>query len=97
MFSNFVFTCQVLFELFCVFFDFDREENEQLDFEALSQFDNPDYHVESIRAMKLYNRIKEVLAAVECPKKFTLADLLAPDAQRTELFIGSILNYSLHR
>ncbi|MED6168001.1 hypothetical protein PIB30_008023 [Stylosanthes scabra] len=77
--------------------DFLEEENEQLDFEAVSHFDNPELHMESIRAIKLYNRIKEVMAILECPRKFTLADLLTPDPQRTELFMGSILNFVLYR
>ncbi|MED6185818.1 hypothetical protein PIB30_060757, partial [Stylosanthes scabra] len=77
--------------------DFLEEENEQLDFEAVSHFDNPELHMESIRVIKLYNRIKEVMTILECPRKFTLADLLTPDPQRTELFMGSILNFVLYR
>ncbi|KAB1223090.1 putative kinetochore protein nuf2 [Morella rubra] len=47
--------------------------------------------------VKLYNRIKEVLASTECPEKFTLKDLIRPDTGRTEFFLSAILNFGLHR
>ncbi|QCD80603.1 kinetochore protein Nuf2 [Vigna unguiculata] len=50
-----------------------EEDNEQLDFDALEHLENPDLHVESARAVKLFNRIKEVLTDIECPRKFTFA------------------------
>lgn len=75
---------------------FRREDNE-LDFDALEHLENPDFHVESVRAVKLFNKIKEVLTDIECPRKFTLADLLMPDPYRTDLFLGAILNYLLDR
>ncbi|CAL0306517.1 unnamed protein product [Lupinus luteus] len=74
-----------------------QDDNEQLDFDALEQLENPDLHIESVRVMKLYNRIKEVLAALECPKKFTLNDLIAPEPNRAEFFLGAILNFCLDR
>ncbi|KAK7290609.1 hypothetical protein RIF29_05155 [Crotalaria pallida] len=74
-----------------------QDDNEQLEFDALEQLENPDHHVESVRAMKLYNRIKEVLDALECPKKFTLNDLIAPDPRRAEFFLGALLNFCLDR
>ncbi|KAK7359090.1 hypothetical protein VNO77_01036 [Canavalia gladiata] len=74
-----------------------EEDNEQLDFDALEQLENPDFHVESVRAIRLYNKIKEILTALECPRKFTFADLLMPDPHRTELFLGALLNFCLDR
>ncbi|XP_020213293.1 kinetochore protein NUF2 homolog [Cajanus cajan] len=74
-----------------------EEDNEQLEFDALEQLENPDFHVDSIRAIKLYNKIKEVLTALECPRKFTFADLLVPDPQRTEFFLGALINFCLDR
>jgi len=76
---------------------FRREDNEQLDFDALEHLENPDLHVESARAVKLFNRIKEVLTDIECPRKFTFADLLVPDPHRTDLFLGALLNFYLYR
>ncbi|KAL1312836.1 hypothetical protein HN51_039418 [Arachis hypogaea] len=92
----------LIFELYTrllIHLDFLEEENEQLDFEAVSNFDDPELHMESIRATKLYYKIKEVLAILECPRRivFTFADLLMPDTQRTEFFIGSIVNFVLYR
>ncbi|KAL4305281.1 Kinetochore protein [Arachis hypogaea] len=93
----------LIFELYTrllLHLDFLEEENEQLDFEAVSNFDDPELHMESIRAIKLHYRIKEVLAILECPGKFTFtftfADLLMPDTQRTEFFIGAIVNFVLY-
>ncbi|TKY60161.1 Kinetochore protein nuf2 [Spatholobus suberectus] len=74
-----------------------EEDNEQLEFDALEQLENPDFHVESVRSVKLYNKIKEILTALECPRKFTFADLLMPDSNRTELFLGALLNFCLDR
>ncbi|WVZ25124.1 hypothetical protein V8G54_003668 [Vigna mungo] len=74
-----------------------EEDDEQLDFDALEHLENPDFHVESVRAVKLFNRIKEVLADIECPGKFTFADLLAPDSHRTDIFPGALLNFFLYR
>ncbi|QCD84600.1 kinetochore protein NUF2 homolog [Vigna unguiculata] len=74
-----------------------EEDNEQLDFDALEHLENPDLHVESARAVKLFNRIKEVLTDIECPRKFTFADLLVPDPHRTDLFLGALLNFYLYR
>jgi len=68
-----------------------------LEFAALEQLENPDFHVESAQTIKLYNRIKEVLASIECPKRFTLKDLIRPDTDRTGFFLSSILNFGRHR
>ncbi|KAJ7946623.1 kinetochore protein Nuf2 [Quillaja saponaria] len=74
-----------------------EEDHEQLEFAALEHLENPDFHVDSVRVMKLYNRIKEVVSSLDCPKKFTLKDLLKPETDRTEFFLSAILNFCLHR
>ncbi|KAB1207031.1 hypothetical protein CJ030_MR7G011352 [Morella rubra] len=74
-----------------------EEDHGPLEFAALEQLENPDLHVESARMVKLYNRIKVVLASTECPEKFTLKDLIRPDTGRTEFFLSAILNFGLHR
>ncbi|XP_057422081.1 kinetochore protein NUF2 homolog [Lotus japonicus] len=74
-----------------------EEDNEQLNFDDLEQLENPDLHVESVRAIKLYTKIKELLDALECPRKFTFADLLMPEPQKTEFFLGALLNFCLDR
>ena len=74
-----------------------EEEHGQLEFAALDHLENPDFHVESVRIIKLYNRIKDVLASMDCPKSFTLKDLIKPASDRTELFLSAILNFGLHR
>lgn len=74
-----------------------EEEHGQLEFAALDHLENPDFHVESVRIIKLYNRIKDVLASMDCPKSFTLKDLIKPAPDRTELFLSAILNFGLHR
>ncbi|XP_061365812.1 kinetochore protein NUF2 homolog [Gastrolobium bilobum] len=74
-----------------------EEDNEQLDFDALEQLENPDFHLESVRAIKLYVKIKDALALLECPKNFVFTDLLMPDTHRTEFFLGALLNFCLDR
>ncbi|KAI8532152.1 hypothetical protein RHMOL_Rhmol11G0191400 [Rhododendron molle] len=73
------------------------EDYGQVDFAALEQLENPDLHVDSVRTMNLFRKIKEVLAALDCPKKFNLKDLIKPDADRTELFLSALLNFCIHR
>ncbi|CAK9178167.1 unnamed protein product [Ilex paraguariensis] len=74
-----------------------QEDYGQVDFAALEQLENPDLHVDSVRMMNLFHKIREVVASLECPKKFTLKDLIKPDSDRTELFLSAILNFCLHR
>ncbi|KAK7399677.1 hypothetical protein VNO78_10865 [Psophocarpus tetragonolobus] len=74
-----------------------EEDAEQLDFNALEQLENPDLHIDSVRTIQLYNNISEVLAALECPRKFTLADLIMPDPDGTFTFLGALLNFCLYR
>ncbi|KAK9929263.1 hypothetical protein M0R45_026367 [Rubus argutus] len=77
--------------------DFFNEEDGQVDFDALEQFENPDIHQNSLQSMNLCNRIKEVVALVDCPYKFTLKDLLRPESNRTEYFLSAIMNFHLYR
>ena len=74
-----------------------REEHGQLEFAALEHLENPEFHSDSTRIVKLYNRVKQVMASLDCPKSFTLKDLIKPDSARTELFLSAILNFSLYR
>ncbi|KAM1392482.1 hypothetical protein ACFX2I_020053 [Malus domestica] len=76
---------------------FHEEDYGQVEFSALEQLENPDFHTDSVRTMKLYNRIKEVVALVDCPKRFTLKDMIKPETDRTEYFVSALLNFSLHR
>ncbi|CAH1432236.1 unnamed protein product [Lactuca virosa] len=46
--------------------------------------------------MNLFNKIRELISALDCPWKFTLKDLLKPEADRTEFFLGTILNFLIH-
>lgn len=80
-----------------VCFLFCREDQGQLDFGALEQLENPDLHVGSVQMMNLYSRLKQVVSSVDCPMKFTLKDLIRPDATRTEYFVSAILNFCLHK
>ncbi|KAL6345649.1 hypothetical protein AAG906_017384 [Vitis piasezkii] len=74
-----------------------QEDPGQIEFAALEQLENPDWHRDSVRVMNLYSKIKELVASLECPKKFTLKDLIRPDRDRTERFLGTILNFFLHK
>ncbi|GLT61619.1 hypothetical protein SLA2020_343140 [Shorea laevis] len=74
-----------------------EDEQGQVEFSALEQLENPDLHVGSVQVMNLYSRIKGVVASLDCPMQFNLKDLIRPDAARTEFFIGTILNFCLHK
>ncbi|XP_062000301.1 kinetochore protein NUF2 homolog [Rosa rugosa] len=78
-------------------FDFLPEEDEQVDFDALELLENPDFHDKSARSIKLYNTLKQVVALLDCPKKFIYADLIRPDPNRTEVFLSALLNYHVYR
>ncbi|KAK3016314.1 hypothetical protein RJ639_007294 [Escallonia herrerae] len=86
-----------LYTLILIHIDFLPEDHGQVDFAALEQFENPDLHIDSVRTMNLFHKIRELIAALDCPKKFTLKDLIKPDVDRTEFFLGAILNFFLHR
>ncbi|KAJ0099537.1 hypothetical protein Patl1_19932 [Pistacia atlantica] len=87
-----------LYTRLLIYLDILHEEDQgQLEFGALEQLENPDLHVGSVQIMNLYSRIKEVVSSVDCPMKFTLKDLVRPDATRTEYFVSAILNFCLHK
>ncbi|KAI3445639.1 hypothetical protein Pfo_002304 [Paulownia fortunei] len=74
-----------------------QEDQGQMEFGALEQLENPDYHAHSVQLMNLYNKIRQLVAAVNCPKAFTPKDLIKPEPERTELFLSALLNFHLHR
>ncbi|KAI3412608.1 uncharacterized protein J3R85_017138 [Psidium guajava] len=80
-----------------IYLDSFQEEDGQMEFAALEQLENPDFHVESVRKMNLYGRVKEVVASLQCPTQFSLKDLVKPDAERTEIFVSAILNFCFHK
>ncbi|PNX97776.1 kinetochore Nuf2-like protein [Trifolium pratense] len=65
-----------------------REDGGQLEFHSLEHLEIPDLHVGSVRIIKLYNKIKEMLNFV---------DLLKPDPHRIECFLDALLNLCLDR
>ncbi|XP_073272044.1 kinetochore protein NUF2 homolog isoform X3 [Primulina huaijiensis] len=73
------------------------EDYGQMEFGALEQLENPDTHVHSIQLMNLYNKIRELVTAINCPKSFTPKDLIKPEPDRTEHFLSALLNFYLHR
>ncbi|KAJ0743846.1 putative kinetochore protein Nuf2 [Helianthus annuus] len=75
-----------------------QEDSGLLEFADLDQLENPDLHVDSVRMMSLFRKVREVIDAI-CPKMFvfTLRDLVKPDPDRTEFFVGAILNFCLYR
>ncbi|KAK7319079.1 hypothetical protein RJT34_03792 [Clitoria ternatea] len=75
----------------------DEDSDHQLEFDALEQLENPDLHVDSVRAIKLYNNLKNALTVLKCPQDFTFAHLLIPDPNVTELFFGALLNFAVYR
>ncbi|XVF30594.1 hypothetical protein REPUB_Repub16aG0071600 [Reevesia pubescens] len=74
-----------------------EEDQGQVEFSALEQFENPDLLIGSIQVMNLYSRLREVVASLNCPMQFNLRDLVKPDPARTEFFISSILNFCLYK
>ncbi|KAI4341999.1 hypothetical protein MLD38_026663 [Melastoma candidum] len=80
-----------------VYLDSFTEEDGQIQFAALEQLENPDFHVESVRNVNLFVKLRDVIASLDCPKKFTFKDLVKPDAERTEVFVSAILNYCFHK
>ncbi|KAG7585076.1 Kinetochore protein Nuf2 [Arabidopsis thaliana x Arabidopsis arenosa] len=75
----------------------DEEEKEQVDYEALEHFENPEHHATSMQSMKLYYKVKDMLRMLHCPLKITYKDLLRPESSRTECFFSSLLNYGLYK
>lgn len=74
-----------------------KDEHGQMEFEALEHIENPEHHSYSIQIMNLFVKLQHLLAAINCPKPFTPRDLIKPEPDRTELFIGALLNFHLHR
>ncbi|XP_021283498.1 probable kinetochore protein NUF2 [Herrania umbratica] len=74
-----------------------EEDQGQVEFSALEQFENPDLLIGSIQVMNLYCRLREVVASLNCPMQFNLRDLVKPDSARTEFFISAILNFCLYK
>nr|XP_043626741.1 kinetochore protein NUF2 homolog [Erigeron canadensis] len=68
-----------------------------IEFSKLEHLENPDLHVDSVRYMTLFHNIGSILNFLECPKRFSIKDLIKPDAERTECFVSAILNFCLHR
>ncbi|KAL6515231.1 hypothetical protein OROHE_018863 [Orobanche hederae] len=74
-----------------------QEDQGQIEFEALEQLENPDHHSHSVPIINLYNKIRQLLGAVNCSKEFTPKDLIKPEPERTEFFLNELLNFYLHR
>lgn len=91
---NFVFN---LYSSLLIHLDSLQDDPSQVDFTALERFENPDMHVDSVRVMNLYSKIKDFLATIECPIGFTLDDLIRPESNRTLKFLCAILNFFLHK
>lgn len=70
--------------------------DDQIGFTALELLDNPDQHVESIRVLNLYRKIKDLLASIRYPN-FTLRDLLKPDGKRTIHILSTVVNFLYYR
>ncbi|CAK9326878.1 unnamed protein product [Citrullus colocynthis] len=87
-----------LYTRLMIYLDFLHEEDKgQVEFAALDQLENPDLHMDSVPIMKLHNRIKHAIASLDCPKKFTLKDLIKPEADRMEIFLSAMLNFCIHK
>ncbi|KAK9078921.1 hypothetical protein SSX86_002980 [Deinandra increscens subsp. villosa] len=74
-----------------------QEDSGLVEFADLEQLENPDLHVDSVRKMNLYRKVKKFIAELECPREFTLKDLIKPGSDGTELFLSAMLNFILHR
>ncbi|KAK1374291.1 Nuf2 domain-containing protein [Heracleum sosnowskyi] len=79
------------------YLDLLQEDDGQINFEALQQFENPESHLEAIQKMSLLQKIRGFVDAVHCPRKFHLKDLVKPDSDRTEFFLSAMLNFVLYR
>lgn len=77
--------------------DLFQDDDNQINFSALQQLENPDLHLDSIQTMILLQKIRDFVAAVHCPRKFNLRDLVKPDSDRTEFFLSAMLNFVLYR
>lgn len=86
-----------LYKRILYYLDLFQEDDGQMNFDVLQQFENPDLHLESVQIMNLLQKIRGFVAAVYCPRKFTLKDLVRPDSDRTQFFLSAMLNFVLYR
>ncbi|KAL7119542.1 hypothetical protein ACP275_02G069400 [Erythranthe tilingii] len=91
------FICNLYTHIFLHMDALQQEDPGQVEFGALEQLENPDYHAHSVQVINLYEKIRKFIAAVNCPRAFTPKDLMKPETERTELFLGALLNFHLHR
>lgn len=80
-----------------VHMDILKDDQGHMEFEALEHLENPEHHSHSVQIMNLFVKLRQLLAAINCPKAFTPKDFIKPDPDRTELFLGALLNFHLHR
>ncbi|KAH6831972.1 hypothetical protein C2S53_008248 [Perilla frutescens var. hirtella] len=90
------FICK-LYTHILVHMDILKDDQGNMEFEALQHFENPEHHSHAIQMMNLSLKLQQILASIRCPKPFTPQDLIKPDPDRTELFLGALLNFHLHR
>ncbi|XP_047959277.1 kinetochore protein NUF2 homolog [Salvia hispanica] len=86
-----------LYSHILIYMDILKDDEEQMEFEALEHIENPEHHLHSIRIMNVYVKLRQLLTAISCPKSFTPKDLIKPEADRTEFFLSALLNFHLHR
>lgn len=80
-----------------VHMDILKDDQGQMEFEAMEHLENPEHHSHSVQIMNMFVKLRQLLAAINCPKAFTPKDLIKPDPDRTEFFLGALLNFHLHR
>ncbi|KAF6152770.1 hypothetical protein GIB67_004599 [Kingdonia uniflora] len=73
------------------------DDSGQVEFVALEQLENPDFHRDSVHVFNFLRKIKELVAAVRVPFDFCLKDLIKPETRRTAVFMSAILNFCLYR
>lgn len=86
-----------LYTFLLSYMDLLQEEDGQAAFSALQVFDNPELHASAIPIMNFLHKMRALLVAIGCPEGFTLWDLIRPEPDRTKLFLGSLLNFCVHR
>ncbi|GAB4848113.1 hypothetical protein Ancab_002777 [Ancistrocladus abbreviatus] len=86
-----------VFTSLLIYLDLLQDDHGQVNFMALERFENPDMHVDSVRIVNLFSKIKEVMVAIGCPLNFTLNDLVRPETNRTAKFLSAVINFILHK
>ncbi|ONK56144.1 uncharacterized protein A4U43_C10F4590 [Asparagus officinalis] len=93
-------TADVIFSLYTNFLSYVNPLEDfpdgEIEFSALELLDNPDHHVDSIRVINLYRKIKDMLASIRY-MDFTLRDLLRPEPKRTVHILSSMVNFLFYR